>query len=82
MHHTKVVFFEKSIKCFDATGEQRVLWGENKPTTIRLIMAMQAKKVHIKECILFVVQINNTNEANSNTECDGHDIVMKHPILN
>jgi len=45
-------------------------------------MAMQAKKVHIKECILFVVQINNTNEANSNTECDGHDIVMKHPILN
>lgn len=40
IHRTKVDYYDKAIKCMDDDGERRILQGKNKPTLLRMIIAM------------------------------------------
>jgi len=41
IHRTKVVYYDKSIKCVDDNGEPRVLHGKKKATLVRMMTVMQ-----------------------------------------
>lgn len=59
IHRFKVDFYEKAIECLDEAREKRVLYGRQKPRSVRRIIAMQAKCNRRKGCLLFVVHISN-----------------------
>eukprot|EP00253_Pinus_taeda_P027610 PITA_27610 len=67
-HQTKVDCFEKIIEWLNDAGEHKVLRGKLKPTFVRLITTMQAKRICRKGCLLFVVHISNNAEANCTIE--------------
>jgi len=56
-HQTKVNCYEKAIECLDQASEQRMLQGKRKPTFVRIITTMQAKRSHRKGCTLFAVHL-------------------------
>lgn len=43
IHENKVVFYDKVIECLDDDGEKRILQENKKPTSMRIIIAIQAK---------------------------------------
>lgn len=59
VHRNKVDYYYKTIGCLDENGEQRVLQGKKKVTSIRMVTTMQVKYSTRKECVLFVVHIYN-----------------------
>ena len=40
LHRTKVDFYDKAIECLDDNGEQRILQGKKKETSIRMVTTM------------------------------------------
>lgn len=59
IHRTKVDYYDKAIECLDDNGEPRVLQGKKKGTSVRMVIAMQAKHSGGKWCTLFVVHISS-----------------------
>lgn len=57
LHRTKVDCYEKGIKCLDDNGEQRLLQGKKKETSVRMVTTMKIKHNHRKWCVLFEVHI-------------------------
>ena len=51
--------FDKVIECVDDSGEKRTLQGKKKPTSVRMVIAMQEKHSCMKGCVLFVVHISS-----------------------
>jgi len=52
-----VDYYEKAIECLDDNGEQRILHGKKKETSIRMVKIMQEKCNHWKGCVLVAVHI-------------------------
>ena len=44
LHKTKVDFYDKVIECLDDNGEKRILQGKKKPTSVRMVSTIQAKR--------------------------------------
>lgn len=59
IHKTKMDYYEKAIECLNDGGEKRVLQGKNKPTSLRMVIAMQATHNCKKGCVLFAVHISS-----------------------
>ena len=51
--------YDKDIKCLDDNGKQRPLQGKKKATSVRMVIAMQAKCGCTKGCVLFTVHISS-----------------------
>lgn len=66
----KVDCFEKPMEGLAEFEERRILRGKLKPTPVRLIIVMQAKRSCRKGFLLLLIQINDNNEANNNTRGD------------
>ena len=43
-HKTKVDCYEKDIECLDDDGEKKILQGRKKPTSVRMVIVMHAKR--------------------------------------
>jgi len=54
-----VDFFKKAVECVDDSVEKRTLHEKNKPTSMRMVTAMQAKHSCRKGCVMFVVHISS-----------------------
>ena len=54
-YRTKVDCYDKSIECVVDNGEQRVLQGNKKDTSVRMVTTIQAKRSHRKGCVLFAI---------------------------
>ena len=52
LHRTKVDCYEKSIDCLDENGEQRVLQGKKKETSVRMVTTMQTKFTCRNMCVI------------------------------
>ena len=59
LHNTKVDFFGKAIEFLDDIWEPRILRGEKKATSVRMVTAMQAKCGRKKGCVLFPIHISS-----------------------
>ena len=59
LHSTKVDCFDKAIECMDDSGEKRTLQGKKKPTSVRMVTLMQAKRSCRKCCMMFEVHISS-----------------------
>ena len=59
LHRTKVDFFNKAIECVNDSGEKRTLQGNKKPTSVRTVTAIQAKRSCRKGCVMFSVHISS-----------------------
>ena len=62
LHMTKVDFYDKVIDCLDDNGEQRILQRKKKDTSVRMVIAMQAKHSHGKGCLVCVVHISSDKD--------------------
>jgi len=56
-HRSKLDCYENIIECLDDDGEKRILQGEKKPTSMRMVTTMQAKHNYRKGCVLFIVHV-------------------------
>jgi len=72
-----VYFFHKAIECVDDSGEKRNLPGKKKPTTVRMVTAMQAKRTFKNGYVMFPVHI--LNEKGKYVE--DAEIFKMYPIL-
>lgn len=52
-HQTKVDYFENIVECLDEARNPRLLCGKLKPTSLRLILSMKAKRSHKKDAFYF-----------------------------
>ena len=77
LHRTKVDCYHKDIEWLDDTGEQRVLQGEKKSTSLRMETTMQEKHSHRKGCVLFPVHIS----SDKGKEVEDVDVLNKYPVL-
>lgn len=77
LHRTKVDCYEKAIKCLDDNGEQRVLQGKKKATSVRMVKVMQAKHIRRKGCVLFSVHISSDKFK----EVEDVDFLRRYPVL-
>lgn len=57
LHRTKVDCYDKDIKCLNNNGGKRILQGNKKETSVRMVTAMQAKHNLRKGCVLFAIHI-------------------------
>eukprot|EP00253_Pinus_taeda_P036468 PITA_36468 len=77
LHRTKVDFSDKAIKCVDDNGEKRTLQGKKKPTSIRMVTVVQAKRSYRRGCVMFVVHISSDNGK----EVEDVDVLRKYLVL-
>ena len=77
LHRTKVYFYENPIECMDDNGEKRILQGKKKPTSVRMITAMQAKNSYRKDCVMFAVHIS----SDKGKEVEDADVLRKYIVL-
>lgn len=61
----------------DDNGERRVLQGKKKVTSVRMAIAMQAKRSCRKGCVLFAVHISN----GKGKEVEDAYVLNKYPVL-
>ena len=64
IHRTKLDFYDKAIKLLDDDGERRILQGNKKPASVRMVTSMQAKCSSKKWCVLFSVYISSDKGKN------------------
>jgi len=57
-HETKVDCYEKYMRASMMT-ERRILQGKKKPTSVRMVIVMQAKCSCRKGCVLFAVHVSS-----------------------
>lgn len=69
--------YDKAIECLDDNGEQRVLWGKRKETSVRMVTTMQVKCSRRKGCALFVVHIYSDKAK----EVEDEDVLSRYPVL-
>lgn len=74
---TKVDFYEKAIECLDDNGEKRILQGKKNPISVRMVIAMQAKRSCRKGCVMFTVHIS----SDKGKDVKDAYIFKKYPIL-
>jgi len=60
----------------DDNGEPRVLQGNKKATSVRMVTTMQAKCSCKKGCVLFAVHISIDKE-----EVEDADVLSRYPVL-
>eukprot|EP00253_Pinus_taeda_P032225 PITA_32225 len=77
IHKTRAEWFDKAIECVDDSGEKRILEGKKKPTTMRMVTAMQAKRSCRKGCVMFVVHIS----SDKGKEVKDADVLSRYPVL-
>ena len=77
LHRTKVDCYDKAIECLDDNGEQRILQGKKKATSVRMVTAMQAKRSRKKRCVLFAVHISN----DKGKDVEDIEVLIKYPVL-
>lgn len=80
-HQTKVNCYEKAIECLAQAGEQRMLQGKRKPTLVRIITTMQAKRSHRKGCTLFSIHISRNAEANNIAGKEDNKVLDRYLVL-
>ena len=51
--------YDKVIECMDDNGEQRVLQGMKKATSVIMVTTMQAKHSSRKWCVMFTIHISS-----------------------
>jgi len=59
LHRTKVDCYDKAIECQDDNKKKRILEGNKKPTSVRIVIAMQTKSSCRKGCVLFAAHISS-----------------------
>ena len=69
--------FNKVIECVDDSGEERTLQGKKKPTSVRMVTAIEAKNTCRKGCVMFVVHIY----SDKHKEVEDVDVLKRYPIL-
>jgi len=61
----------------DDDGEMRILQGKKKPTSVRMVVAMQTKHNYEKGCVLFRVHIS----SDKGKDVEDDEVLKKYPIL-
>ena len=69
--------YDKAIECLDDNGEQRILQGKKKATSVWMVTSMQTKRSCRKGCMLFVVHISSDNGK----EVEDSDVLRRYPVL-
>lgn len=59
IHKTKVDCYDNSIDCLYDDKENRILQGKKNPTSVRMVIATQAKHNYLKGCAFFAVHISS-----------------------
>lgn len=77
IYRTKVNFYDKYIEFLDDNGEQRVLHGKNKVSSVIMVTTMQAKHSRRIGCMLFAVHISSDKDK----EVEYADVLSRYPIL-
>ena len=77
LHRTKVYFYEKKIECLDDNGEQIILQGKKKAKSVRMVTTMQAKRNHIKGCVLFIAHTC----SDKGKDVEDAEVLRRYPIL-
>jgi len=77
LHRTKVDCFDKAIECVDDSEEKRTLKGKKKPTSVRMVTTMQAKKGCRKGCVMFVVHIS----SDKGEEVEDENVIRRYAVL-
>ena len=55
IHRTKVNCYENDVECLDDNGENRILQGKKKTTSVGMVTTMQEISSHRKGCVFYVV---------------------------
>jgi len=69
--------FNKAIECVDDSGEKRTIQGKKNPTSMRMVIAMQAKHSCRKGCVMFAVHIS----SDKGKEVEGAYLLSRYLIL-
>ena len=77
LHRTKVDFFDKAIECLDDNGEKGISQGKKKPTSVRMVTTMQAKRSCRKDCVMIEVHIS----SDKGKDAEDAKIFTSYPIL-
>ena len=77
LHRTKVDCYDKAIECVDDNGEPRVLHGNKKATSVRMVKTMQEKCSHGKGCMLFIVH----SSSDKGKEVEGAGVLSRYLVL-
>ena len=77
LHRTKVDCYDKAIECLADDRERIILQGKNKPTSVRMVTAMQAKHSSMKGCVLFAVHIS----SDKGKDIEETKLLNKYPVL-
>ena len=77
LHMTKVDCYETTIECLDDNGEQRILQGKKKATSVRMVTTMQAKCSCRKGCVLFAIHIS----SDKGKDVEDVKVLKRYPIL-
>ena len=77
LHRTKVDYYDKAIQCVDDNGEPRVLKGNKKSTSVKMVTIMQEKHSRRKGCKLFVMHIS----SDKGKEVEDAYVLRRYPVL-
>jgi len=77
LHRIKVDYYDKAIECLDENGEHRTLRGKKKATSVRMVTTMQAKRNHIKGCVLFIAHTC----SDKGKDVEDAEVLRRYPIL-
>jgi len=76
-HRTKVDCYEKAIEFLDDDREKIILWGKNKPTSMRMVTTMQAKSNCRKGRVLFVAHVS----SDKGKDVDDDEVLRRYHVL-
>jgi len=74
---TEVDCYDNAIEYLDDNGEQRVLQGKKKETSVRTMTTMQEKRNRRKRCVLFAIHIS----SDKGKEVKDADVLSRYPAL-
>jgi len=77
LHKTKVDFYDKAIERLDDNRENIISQGKKKPTSVRMVTTMQAKRSYRKGCVMFAIHIS----SDKGKDVDDAEIFKRFPIL-
>ena len=70
-------YYEKVIDCLDDNGEQTILQGKKKKTSVKMVTAIQTKRSRRKGCVLF--EVHNFSEKRK--EVKDADVLKNYLVL-
>jgi len=76
IHMTKVDCYEKAIGFLCDDGGKRVLQRKKKPTSVRMVIVIQAKHSHRNAFVLFVVHVS----SNKGKEYEDDEVLRKYLV--